>query len=291
MDKLYIYADSFGAYTKNWANINPGKINCGRNYHRGHHAYSYEFCEEMYEQCWPDLLADHLGAEIGNVGVIGASPLFTLHTWSRDWSNGSLTDDHSDVYVFIWSQSARMPSNNSRPPMDLDDVENPKNYRILQHPDPEHDSLVYTMQAWQDLKVGKEERYWRTIYNQKVFQHVVAACPAQPLHTIRNAVQLHLWAFPEEVPFCWYNDMAPTPADIRLDQYSILKWMSKFDETRSDLVDELKRKNEWLGPAAYDGLSNHMSPTGNALFADYLLSLIQEKQQKQLRTEDQFRYW
>jgi hypothetical protein len=291
MDKLYIYADSFGAYTKNWESINPGKRNSGVNYHRSHHAYSYEFCDEMYEQCWPDLLADHLRAKIGNIGVIGASPLFTLHTWIRDWELGSLTDDHSDVYIFIWSQSARMVSNKSRPPMDLDDVKNRKNYRILDESDPDHDALVYTMQAWQDLKVGKEERYWRTIYNQKVFQHLVGTCPAQPLKTIRNAVQLHLWAFPEEVPFCWHNDMAPTPAEMRLDQYSILRWMRKFDPDVKTLVDELKRKNDWLEPSAYDGLSNHMSPNCNALFANYLLSLIQEKQQKQLRTEDQFRYW
>lgn len=293
MNKLYIYADSFGAYSKQWESVNVGKINSGVNYHRAHHHHTQDVADRLYSSCWTDHLSERLDADISNLGVIGASPLFTLYTWCRDWKNGWLTDDDTDVYIFIWSQHTRFPTHLARPPFDYDDPANGKNYAKAVRV-PEHDSEVYMMSATQDMEFNDsiDMNFWKAIYSQKQFQQIVSCCPAQPIQTLKNAVQLHLWGFDEDVPFCWVNDLAPTPSAINVSKYSVLGWLSRKDERRLTLRDELRVDNEWIQNKYYDGLSNHMSPDGNRRFAELLLEIIGQKRiSTQRQDADTFRYW
>lgn len=291
MNKLYIYADSFGAYSNQWKTVNAGKTNSGVDYHRAHHCHTKDVADRLYSSCWPDYLSERLDADLSNLGVIGASPLFTLYTWCRDWKNGWLTDDDTDVYIFIWSQHTRFATNLARPPFDYDDPTNGKNYekdiRL-----PEHDSQIYMMQAAQDLKLQRDHNFWGRIYNQKQFQQITGCCPAQPLQIIKNAVQLHIWGFGEDVPFCWVNDLAPNPQSVCLEKYSVIGWLTRKDEERLHIREELRKENAWIEQEFYDGLSNHMSPDGNRRFAELLLEIIGQKRiSTQRQDADTFRYW
>lgn len=290
MNKLYIYADSFGAYTKNWKQINPGKINCGIDYHKRHHFFTQQERDFMYESCWPDLLAESLNLEIGNIGVLGASPFFTAHTWVRDWRAGDITDDDSDVYVFIWSQHTRMPTPWWRGPWNEDDPRDPRNSEKSKGDGKPHDVHTLTLYAAVDIERQKDLHFWKNIFHKDIFLDLTTMLPSQPLATMKSAIQLHIWAAPEEPRKCWVNDLAPTLSDINNSKYSIIGWSSHEDPERVPLREAWGKREGWDNYT--DGLSNHMSPEGNHKFAVLLKSIIETKQQTRLTIENEpFRYW